>query len=158
MEQSGLKWFKIPKMINFIGTYTCILDSKGRISLPSKFRKALAKEGNNMLFLLPGDNEGSIFVFSASEWQRICEMILSLPKTEESADLRALAGGKSFDVEIDKQGRINLPRILLEEKKMNRELVLVGSLNKIVIWDRECYKNYLKRALPVYERMAKIYL
>ncbi len=141
-------------MIYFIGTYPCTMDAKGRVSLPAKFRKVLGQEDNAQVFLLPGDQEGSIFIYPSEVWLKLVEALRQLPKDANSAALKAYAGAQSYDAEVDRQGRIGIPKVLLEEAKVNRELLFVGALDKMVLWDAAAFTAHKDKVRPVFQHLA----
>jgi MraZ protein len=141
-------------MAYFIGTYPCTMDSKGRVSLPAKFRKVLGQEDNVQVYLLPGDQEGSIFIIPTGVWLNLVEALKQLPKDANSAALKAYAGAQSYDVDVDRQGRIMIPRVLMEEAKVSREFLIVGALEKMVLWDAAAFAAHKDKVRARFQEMA----
>jgi len=141
-------------MAYFIGTYPCTMDAKGRVSLPAKFRKVLGQEDNVPVYLLPGDQEGSIFIISSGGWLALVEALKQLPKDANSAALKAYAGAQSYEADVDRQGRIGIPKVLLEEAKVSRELLIVGALEKMVLWDGAAFAAHKDRVRASFQQLA----
>lgn len=141
-------------MVYFTGTHPCTMDSKGRVSLPAKFRKVLGQEDSAQVYLLPGDQEGSIFILPTSVWLSLVEVLKQLPKDANSAALKAYAGAQSYEVDMDRQGRIMIPRVLMEEARVGREFLIVGALEKMVLWDTSAFKQHKETTKSKFQELA----
>ena len=122
----------------FIGEYTISMDAKGRIAVPSKFRNQL-----NATAVVTRGFEKCLFLYTASEWEKLATKLSALPLTKASSRAVArfmLAG--AFDVELDGQGRIVLPEYLRKFGKLAKKVVVAGLYNRIEIWDQEAWNAY----------------
>ena len=82
--------------------------------------------------------DGCLFVYSADEWHDVEEKFRSIPGTSKDARKFArffFAGAAA--VELDKQGRILLPPVLREYADLQKDVVLVGVLNRVEIWSKD---------------------
>nr|WP_218925236.1 MULTISPECIES: division/cell wall cluster transcriptional repressor MraZ [unclassified Gemella] len=127
------------------------MDAKGRISMPVKFRDEL---GNK--FIITRGLDSCLFGYSLLEWQKIESKIKSLPLTKKSARAfqRFFFSGAS-EVEIDKQGRINIPQSLIEHAKLEKECVVNGVSNRIEIWNKETWNSQLLDSEESFEDIAE---
>jgi MraZ protein len=121
-----------------IGEYTHTLDTKKRLSLPSKWRKEL---GGGVVLTRGLDT--CLFVYPLKEWQKITEKIGQLPLGQ--ADTRSfnrffLSG--ATEVEIDKNGRILVPDFLKDFAKLDTKVVLAGIHDRVEIWDEKLWDSY----------------
>ena len=117
----------------FMGEYNHTIDAKGRLIIPAKFREVLGDE-----FVVTKGMDGCLFVFDNSEWQVFAEKLRSLPMIDKEVRQFTrffLAGAAS--VEVDKQGRILLPTVLREYAGLTKDVVLVGVLSRVEIWDKD---------------------
>jgi MraZ protein len=122
-----------------LGTHSYQLDPKGRISLPARFREALADGA----FLTLGQ-DGCLYCFPRAEWEARAEEVRRAPLSDP--DGRAYARmffGSAEPVELDAQGRLVVPQRLRAQVGMGREVVVVGVFDRLEIWDREAYERYL---------------
>ena len=121
----------------FMGEYNHTIDTKGRLIIPSKFREELGEE-----FVVTKGLDGCLFVFPNPAWQEFEEKLRTLPLTNKSARQfsRFFVAGAT-PCELDKQGRILLPATLREFAGLEKDVVLVGVLSKIEIWDKERYED-----------------
>ena len=125
----------------FIGEYKHTLDEKGRIAIPSKFRKQLAKGA-----VVTRGLDTSLFLFPKEEWDKLAEKLASLPlgQSNSRAFARLMLAG-AMDVSLDKQGRVVLPEYLREYAGMKKNLVLAGLFNRLEVWDEEKWEKYKKQ-------------
>mgnify|MGYP002673274828 CR=1 FL=1 len=117
----------------FMGEYNHTVDPKGRLIVPSKFREQLGNE-----FVVTKGLDGCLFVYPNSEWQSIEEKFRNISMTSKDARKFSrffFAGAATC--ELDKQGRILLPSVLREYADLEKDVVLVGVLNRIEIWSKE---------------------
>jgi MraZ protein len=122
----------------FIGEYHHTLDEKGRMSVPVKFRAALA-EG----VVVTRGLDRSLFLYPKSEWQTLAEKLASLPFGQ--ADTRAFARlmlAGAMEVEVDKSGRVLLPEYLREYAALDKDVVVAGLYNRLEIWNEATWKEY----------------
>lgn len=122
----------------FIGEYHHTLDEKGRMSVPVKFRAALAEGA-----VVTRGLDRSLFLYPKSEWQTLAEKLASLPFGQ--ADTRAFARlmlAGAMEVEVDKSGRVLLPEYLREYAVLDKSVVVAGLYNRLEIWDEATWKEY----------------
>jgi MraZ protein len=117
----------------FRGRFENTIDSKGRISVPSKFRDVLSAHYDDRLILTNFD--GCLWAYPVREWQAIEEKVSSLPQFK--AEVRALQRvfvSAASECPLDKQGRILIPPSLRDYAGIEREVVFVGMVKRIEIW------------------------
>ncbi len=124
----------------FIGEYTLTIDEKGRLSIPTKFRKSL-----NGKCIVTRGLDSSLFLYSNEEWQKLAEKLSALPisKANTRAFARLMLAG-AMDCEIDKAGRIVLPDYLREFAKIQKKVVVAGLFSRLEIWSEDLWKKYKK--------------
>ncbi len=125
----------------FIGEYKHSLDDKGRIAIPAKFRKQLAKGA-----VVTRGLDTSLFLFPKEEWDKLAEKLASLPlgQSNSRAFARLMLAG-AMDVSLDKQGRVVLPEYLREYAGIKKNLILAGLFNRLELWDDEKWEAYKKK-------------
>ena len=97
-----------------MGEYQHNIDTKGRIIVPAKYREHVED-----VFVITRGLDQCLFGYPMEEWRRLEEKVRSLPVTKK--DARAFARfffSGAVECEIDKQGRINLPKNLLNYAKI----------------------------------------
>ena len=121
----------------FMGEYNHSVDAKGRLIVPAKFREQLGEE-----FVVTKGLDGCLFVYPQEEWKHIEDKFREVPLTTKDARKfsRFFFAGAA-DCEVDKQGRVLIPSVLREFAGLNKEVVLVGVLNRIEIWSKERWQE-----------------
>lgn len=121
----------------FIGEYLHNTDEKGRLAIPVKFRKELAKA------VVTKGMDGCLVVYPAGEWKKLADKLSALPISQ--ANTRAfsrfmLAG--AMDVSVDGQGRVMLPDYLREFAGITKKVIITGLYNRVEIWDSVKWEKY----------------
>ncbi len=119
-------------MQGFTGSYSHSLDAKGRIIMPAKFRDNLG-EG---IWITRG-LDGCLFAYPNDEWERIESKFREVPRmTKDARRFSRQFFGSAIYCDIDKQGRTLIPANLREIAGLEREVTLLGVLNRIEIWSK----------------------
>jgi MraZ protein len=127
-------------MAAFTGKYTHSIDHKGRVSLPARFRRA----GKSRKYMLLRGMEKNLLLFTSAEWDKMLEEQFSSPYLESEA-LRAyqrFLGANSSEVVLDKQGRIMIPSHMMDHAALEKEVLVLGAINWIEIWNHEEYRRF----------------
>ena len=132
LKESGAKSMKEP----LYGTYNPSIDSKGRMSFPTKLRDILGAE----FYLCIGHDNSYIAVYSPEEFDKYCEKLQTITGEIGTALRRELLAGADKQVP-DKQGRIFLAQHLREFAGITDEVTVVGALHKAEIWDTKTYQK-----------------
>lgn len=130
-------------MTTFIGEYTCKVDTKGRILLPSAFKKQLSAEANDSFVAKKDIFESCLVLYPMDEWQRMNNIIRSKINPynrEHNKFLRGFFKGTA-ELSLDASNRILIPKRLLEKVEIGKEVYLAGQNGKIEIWDKEKYEQ-----------------
>lgn len=138
-----------------IGTYFHTIDDKNRLSLPSKFRKEMGKS----VVVTPG-LDSCLFVFTATEWERISERLSGNEASMFKADSRSLNRyllGMAIEVEVDAAGRMLIPDHLRERAKLTSKVVFIGVRDRVEIWDETVWKRYAKEVEGKANHLAEKY-
>ncbi len=136
-------------MLGFVGQYQHSLDAKGRLILPAKFRTEFERGGH-----LSPNTEGCIALWTPGEFARQSDDWL-----EQSRHGGALArqqlrywAANSSDVEFDKQGRFALPLAIREYGQLTGEVLIVGSLDHIELWNPATYGEKVNSAEEIFKQ------
>lgn len=126
----------------FIGEFQHKIDEKGRVSIPSKFKKELKKGA-----VITRGLDNCLSVYPLDEWKKLADKLASLPisSSNSRAFSRFMLSG-AIDVLIDKAGRVLIPEYLREfaHLKTKNEVVLTGLQNRLEIWDVAEWTKYRK--------------
>ena len=126
----------------FIGEYHHSIDEKGRIIIPAKFREEL---GNT--FIITRGIENCLFVYPMSNWEKICNKLNSLPFTKKDArNFNRFFMSGATEVELDKQGRVNVTSPLISYAKLEKDCVVIGTGDRLEIWSQAAWDEFFDSA------------
>ena len=142
-------------MVNFLGSYTYTVDHKGRVNVPVKFRKHIRTDEDDTLIITRG-LDGCLFVYPIDEWEQIETRLKELPVTRQNTRtfIRMLSS-QAVTASLDKQGRIALPRHLLELAGVEAEVLIVGTLDHFELWSPGEYEKVMNESGETYESIAE---
>ncbi|SFG61616.1 MraZ protein [Lachnospiraceae bacterium C7] len=138
----------------FMGEYSHTLDAKGRLSVPAKFREQLGAS-----FVVTKGLDGCLFVYSMEEWKNIEEKFRQVPLTTKNArKFTRFFFASAAQCDVDKQGRILIPASLREYADLQKEVVSVGVLTRVEIWNKDKWQedNDYEDMDEVAEQMAEL--
>jgi MraZ protein len=133
----------------FRGSFEHTLDTKGRLSIPSKFRDVLLGKGDDRVIMTNFVLEGTrcLDVYPLEEWQRLEEEIRKKPKFDRRmVSFQNYYLGGASECVVDKQGRILIPPLLRQYANLKRDVVWVSALDKFRVWDQEAWKKVFAEA------------
>jgi len=123
----------------FLGEYLHTFDSKNRISVPSKFRKDL---GHTVVVTHGLDH--CLYLYSRKVWEKEARTYSS--EVNGIATRRGLARlflAGSFEVEVDKAGRVLIPENLKSFASLTEKAVIAGVADRVEIWEEGAWKAYI---------------
>ncbi len=129
----------------FLGEYQHSLDAKGRVILPSRYRARFA-EG---LVLTKGQT-GCLYVYPREEFDRVANTLMEANKQSVA---RVFFSGSSEDIP-DGQGRVLIPEALRRYATLERDVAVVGTGNRMEIWDRTRWEQHRAELEPEYSEMS----
>lgn len=136
MGESGEKWYKKPEkwevmIVMFMGQFEHTIDAKGRTIVPVKYREDLGEE-----FIVTRGNDGCLYLYSMEEWEQFAMKLRELPSNQKTRKIQRQFLSMAMEVTLDKQGRILIPAKLRENAKLEKDLVFIGMMNRVEIWDK----------------------
>nr|WP_321399943.1 division/cell wall cluster transcriptional repressor MraZ [uncultured Desulfobacter sp.] len=114
------------------------IDDKGRLIIPARFRKVLKAEDEYGIVVSIKD--GCIFAFTVSEWKAI-EDRLKTVKTASMQSFKRFFLGNACPLTCDRQDRVLIPQNLRTYAQIDKEVVLVGVLDRFEIWAKEQWEQ-----------------
>ena len=122
----------------FRGQFEHSLDAKNRLTVPTKLRAQFSSG-----LVLAKGLEPCITVWSPDEFENWTSSFLSNlnPVSAERRKLTRFFAGNSWDVELDSAGRVTLNAPLLAHARIDKEVVLVGNLDHLEVWDRATWQS-----------------
>ncbi len=142
-------------MSSFKGSYTYSVDSKGRINIPSKLRKNVSPEANDT-FIVTRGFEPCLFIYPLDEWNALEVAVRKLSPSDPQHRffMRTLLQWAT-DSQLDGQSRIMISKELLQFASIENEVLILGVLERIEVWNPKNYQEYLKKQPESYEEVAQ---
>ena len=139
----------------FYGEYEHAIDKKGRIIVPSRFRDSFKEYDIDNLYVTRGLDK-CLFLFTENEWksQESKFKSISFTKSEARKFNRLYFSGASR-VEVDKQGRVLIPKYLKDFAGIKRDIMIIGVSNRIEIWSKESWQDYYNSSKDSFEEIAE---
>lgn len=126
------------------GEYSCKVDDKGRFLMPSALHKQLA-EDHRTAFVVGRGLDPCLVIYPAPVWETELQRIYSRNQYQEAnRSFARLFQSGATPVTLDGQGRLNLPKSLQTEAAIDKEVVLIGALDRIECWSAERYQAWLR--------------
>lgn len=115
----------------FIGEFVHSVDSKGRVAVPYRLRRALGKGA-----VITRGLDNCLTIYPSQEWEAIAKKLAQLPITNPQARAfsRFMFSG-ALEVNFDRQGRALIPTYLRRYARLKSQAVIAGLYNKIEVWE-----------------------
>ncbi len=131
-------------MVELMGEYRHKLDSKGRLTLPSKLRADLS----GTLVVMVNPKEECLYAFTSQ--QNFDEWMESVfekdggynASNSKHVNVRRVLKARATSVDIDSQNRINLKDDQCKTVKIDKDVVLVGNTGYFEIWDAKRWDEF----------------
>ena len=142
-------------MIQFLGEYSCKIDAKGRLRLPSPMLKQLgdlAQDG----FVLNRGFEKCLVLYPRQAWDTISKDIQKLNQyVKKNRDFVRYFFRGATELELDSNSRLLFPRTMLDHAEADKELVLFAYFDKIEVWSKENYEALLNDEPMDFDALAE---
>ena len=134
----------------FRGLNKISLDTKGRISIPTKYRSEIAKFGSDKL-ICTIDIDQCLLLYPKKIWIKIENKIMELPSLDKSSRmLQRLMIGHASELVMDSSSRILVPLELREFSGIKKTAMLIGQGQRFEIWNyrswTESRDSWLKKS------------
>lgn len=125
----------------FIGEYTHTLDTKKRMSVPSKLRKELGKK-----VVVTHGLDGCLFIYPMKHWDKVSQRLseLSMGQADTRGFSRFMLAG-AVEVDVDSVGRILIPDFLKSFANLKNKVVFAGVHDRIEVWEEKAWTKYKER-------------
>ena len=138
----------------FLSNYLLVLDDKGRLAVPRKYRPWLSPEGSSpkpRVFATKNPNAHCLVVYPLKEWERLTDDMAQHPGlkpgagrevTREAEALERELFGKAEDCTIDSQWRVLVPPDLRRDADLTRHVRVVGRSRVFELWDETTWSRH----------------
>jgi MraZ protein len=136
----------------FRGAKAINLDTKGRLTIPTKYRQSLMDDCQGQLVCTVDNRQSCLLLYPLPEWDIIEEEISKFSTMNPNERrMQRLLIGYADDVEMDKSGRFVIPPTLRQHANLSKEIMLVGQRNRFEIWSEDKWNEQVKRDLEIEE-------
>lgn len=133
----------------FLGTHTPKLDEKGRFFLPARFRDELA--GGVVITRM---QDRALAVYARDVFVQMNNELAASPSSlKEVRDYQRMLAAAASDEIPDKQGRVTIPPHLRRYAGLDKDIVVIGAMNRLEIWDATAWEQYSTDQEPVFADM-----
>ena len=139
-----------------IGKFECKIDVKGRLLIPSAFKKQLAPVIPKGFVLKRAVFQNCLELYPLAQWEELIKKVNSLNRFKKKNNdfIRRFTAGVKF-IELDGNGRLLIPKDLIEFSNINRDVTLSTSVNIIEIWDKSSYEKAIADARDDFAQLAE---
>jgi MraZ protein len=152
------KWLKVAETgvkAVYYGEYQTVLDEKGRITVPSRFRETMRTLKHLSWYMARGF-DGAITLYTQAEWDDIREEAKKHPTMDPAMlAFRRLFFGSAGEVQPDPQGRMPVPANLRQYAGIQREVVLLGLDDRLELWSKSRWEAFSESKDSEFKLMAE---
>ena len=130
-------------MGEFRGSAPAKIDDRGRLKVPTDFRRALEDTYGVDVFVTSVQGDSTL-LYPLAIWDEIEQQLAQLPRTH-AAKRRYLERVSYYGQQgkLDSQGRIVIPPLLRSSARMEGEVVVLGMQDHLQVWNRELFERRL---------------
>lgn len=128
-------------MARFRGRFDFSIDQKGRINIPSKFRKLLSPVAEN-IFVISRGPDSCLWAYPKDEWEKYEDTLVSMPLSREVNKFQRTMQNTVSDSELDRQGRISLTPLQIKIAGITKDVSIIGRGNYLEVWDTKRFEEY----------------
>lgn len=125
------------------GNHTARIDDKGRLKIPSTFKRLIEEKYGKEFFVTSFTGE-NVWIYPLPEWESIEQRLLILPMLDVSK--RKFLERTNFfgqQAEMDLQGRVLIHSLLRKSAQLVGDVVVLGSFNYLEVWEMDKFQQKL---------------
>ena len=132
----------------FQGETAITIDDKGRLAIPTAFRDAVAKAGNQLVLTYNPFESGCLYLYPQPVWEKVRDQVNALPRTRSvNRQLQLKLVGAACFVEPDGSGRISVPASHRNAVGIEKRAVLLGMGDKFELWSEQAHHAQIRQTL-----------
>jgi len=134
--------------VMFRGTSAITLDSKSRITIPTKYREELLSDCQGKMVCTIDVQQPCLLLYPLPEWEEIELKLSELSSTVPQERLfKQLVLGNATDCDMDKSGRLLINGLLRQHADLEKSVTLVGQLNRFEIWSESAWISQMQEGI-----------
>ena len=132
----------------FQGETAITIDDKGRLAIPTAFRDAVAKAGNQLVLTYNPFESGCLYLYPQPVWEKVRDQVNALPRTRSvNRQLQLKLVGAACFVEPDGSGRVSIPASQRSACGLEKRAVLLGMGDKFELWSEQAHRAQIQQTL-----------
>ena len=132
----------------FRGTSSITLDSKNRITIPTKYREELLTDCQGKMVCTVDIQHPCLLLYPLPEWEEIELKLCNLSSMNpQERILQQVLLGNASDCEMDKSGRLLINGPLRQHASLEKNIMLVGQLKKFEIWSEGAWQQQMQQGI-----------
>ena len=137
----------------FSGLHYLILDSNGRVSIPSLFREILKNTYKNLDVVIAKAEDVFITVYPLTEWKKFAGGRQCFSKaSKKSYTIEGCSYSLVSKSKIDNSGRIKIPNNIIKSLKLGKDIIIVGGGQYFFeIWNKTDWNRFFDDKQSTYE-------
>ncbi|EOI3529327.1 division/cell wall cluster transcriptional repressor MraZ [Cronobacter dublinensis] len=141
----------------FRGATLVTLDSKGRLSVPTRYRDLLNDASSGQMVCTIDIHHPCLLLYTLPEWV-IIEQKLSRLSSMNPAERRVqrLLLGHASECQMDSAGRLLLAPVLRQHAGLTKQVMLVGQFNKFELWDEETWHQQIREDIDAEQSSSEV--
>ena len=143
-------------MKNFIGTYECKIDDKGRIKLPASLTKQIEHFADESFVIKRSVFQKCLEVYPMKPWEKLMTKINGLNRfIKQNADFIRMFTAGVKTVEMDNVGRLQISKDLTQYANLTKDIVITSAGELVEIWDKEAYEQVISVSEADFANLAE---
>ena len=133
-------------MALFRGTFDHTLDAKNRLTVPARYRAALA---DGVVLALPVDLKPCVCIWHPGDYESYSSRALDQlpPLSPRLGEMERFLFGNSVDAELDAAGRVIVAPFLSRHAAIEKDVVIVGTGPRLELWSRDRWSQHTPELL-----------
>ena len=137
----------------FRGISQASIDTKGRLTLPNRFREALSLSSPSLVISID-IRDRCLLIYPIHEWELVQKRLETLSNvSQRNRRLQRLLIGHAIDLEMDKSGRMLLPNIHRKYALLKNKVTILGQGNKLEVWAEDEWQEQMNSWLKEKDKL-----
>ncbi len=128
----------------FSGNQTYKVDAQGRLPIPPRWRTSFA----GVAKVTRGEERRCLYIYTVPDWEGRANSINSREDSPAKDNAMYRFFGFTEELDIDKQGRIQLPQIYRSYAHLTTDAVVVGMFDHLEIWAPDGWATLVETLEP----------
>jgi MraZ protein len=137
----------------FRGRFQHVMDDKGRIAIPLRFREFLREQSDSRLVIT--NMTSCLVAYPQEEWRRVEEKVAQLPSVR--GDVRSFQRffiSAATECVPDRQGRVLIPPALRSHAALEKDIIVVGMQTNFELWAKAKWDEEIRRSQENFDAIA----